>query len=436
MSSVQEKEAMEEHRARVIGAIRTMYDDGSSYGELSQMVHALQTAKQAEMAGAPEAIVVGALLHDVGWKLCGLASERTCGADIISSVDEPPPGDSIAAEMGILEFCGSTHETADAAAEMKPEQLRAQHDVVGSVWARMQGFDASVCDVIEGHVLAKRYLTFKEPDYFDKLSPGSKRTLEFQGGPMSEDEARIFESVPNYATFIESRRWDEGAKEPCWEVPRLDYYLPMVARAIVRPPTSDTATIKARSTIVRDGNRIIGFNGASPDGADDAKAAAWRCPVAPFPALRSPRQTELLAQWADRGYVVLRRHEWLGDSQGARAEHIAEMCEAVEKLPQAAPGFAYGPFHSYEQTPDAVRPSRTEAFVDHAPEMDAFLRGPTSPVVRVVSHLAGEPAQLYKEKINYKYPGGGGYIAHQVPILPQPSSALHSALLPSVGSHA
>ena len=31
----------------------------------------------------------------------------------------------------------------------------------------------------------------------------------------------------------------------------------------------------------------------------------------------------------------------------------------------------------------------------------------------VVSELMGEPAVLYKEKINYKYPGGGGYAAHQ-----------------------
>ena len=30
-----------------------------------------------------------------------------------------------------------------------------------------------------------------------------------------------------------------------------------------------------------------------------------------------------------------------------------------------------------------------------------------------VSALFGEPAVLYKEKINYKYPGGGGYAPHQ-----------------------
>ena len=33
-------------------------------------------------------------------------------------------------------------------------------------------------------------------------------------------------------------------------------------------------------------------------------------------------------------------------------------------------------------------------------------------VLRVVSELMGEPAVLYKEKINYKYPGGGGLRRH------------------------
>jgi ectoine hydroxylase-related dioxygenase (phytanoyl-CoA dioxygenase family) len=34
-------------------------------------------------------------------------------------------------------------------------------------------------------------------------------------------------------------------------------------------------------------------------------------------------------------------------------------------------------------------------------------------VLDVVSELMAEQAVLYKEKINYKYPGGGGYAAHQ-----------------------
>jgi hypothetical protein len=34
-----------------------------------------------------------------------------------------------------------------------------------------------------------------------------------------------------------------------------------------------------------------------------------------------------------------------------------------------------------------------------------------------VSDLFGEPASLFKEKINFKLPGGGGFLAHQGKVL-------------------
>ena len=43
--------------------------------------------------------------------------------------------------------------------------------------------------------------------------------------------------------------------------------------------------------------------------------------------------------------------------------------------------------------------------------MEKLLTG--GKVLDIVSELMGEPAVLYKEKINYKYPGGGGYAPHQ-----------------------
>ena len=67
--------------------------------------------------------------------------------------------------------------------------------------------------------------------------------------------------------------------------------------------------------------------------------------------------------------------------------------------------------HHYESTPDGIRLSRSENFVPyHAALKKTVTRGK---VVDVVSALMEEPAVLYKEKINYKYPGGGGYAAHQ-----------------------
>ena len=77
----------------------------------------------------------------------------------------------------------------------------------------MHGFDEMVAHITEGHVLAKRYLCFKEEDYYAKLSKGSQRTLAFQGGPMTADEAAIFERDPLFGACVEMRRWDEGAKQ-------------------------------------------------------------------------------------------------------------------------------------------------------------------------------------------------------------------------------
>ena len=116
--------------------------------------------------GHTEAVVVGALLHDVGWKLSGVEGR----------VDSRPDAASLAARLGILETT-----TGDA-------EARARHDAVGAAYLRRAGFDDLAVRMVEGHVLAKRYLTHAEPDYYDKLSEGSKTTLRFQGGPMSRAE--------------------------------------------------------------------------------------------------------------------------------------------------------------------------------------------------------------------------------------------------------
>ena len=67
--------------------------------------------------------------------------------------------------------------------------------------------------------------------------------------------------------------------------------------------------------------------------------------------------------------------------------------------------------HHYESTPDGPRLSRSENFVPYHTAMKATVT--SGKVLAVVSELMSEPAVLYKEKINYKYPGGGGYAAHQ-----------------------
>ena len=48
---------------------------------------------------------------------------------------------------------------------------------------------------------------------------------------------------------------------------------------------------------------------------------------------------------------------------------------------------------------------RNENFVDYHSQMSELARGSNSSLPSVVAQLFGEPASLFKEKINYKLPG-------------------------------
>ncbi|HEY3996005.1 MAG TPA: phytanoyl-CoA dioxygenase family protein [Mycobacterium sp.] len=64
-----------------------------------------------------------------------------------------------------------------------------------------------------------------------------------------------------------------------------------------------------------------------------------------------------------------------------------------------------------EQTGGGVRRTRTENFSPFHDELRALLTAGAVPAM--AGQLLGEPAVLYKEKINYKHPGGAGFAAHQ-----------------------
>jgi hypothetical protein len=54
---------------------------------------------------------------------------------------------------------------------------------------------------------------------------------------------------------------------------------------------------------------------------------------------------------------------------------------------------------------------RIEDFLPYHAGLSEFLQ--TGLIADVLEHLLGEPAALFKEKINYKLPGGSGFAAHQ-----------------------
>lgn len=154
--------------------------------ELSQLDHALQTAALAGEAGASDELIVAALLHDIG-HLLTLEAQAAAAA----------PGDL---DADLL------------------------HEAVGARYlARL--FPPAVTSPIALHVRAKRYRCTVEPAYHEGLSAGSKRSLEKQGGVLSDDEVATFEAMPGFADAVALRGWDDGGKIEGLAVPGWDHYL-------------------------------------------------------------------------------------------------------------------------------------------------------------------------------------------------------------------
>jgi putative nucleotidyltransferase with HDIG domain len=97
------------------------------------------------------------------------------------------------------------------------------HEEIGAGFLRSRGFSERLAQLVENHVKAKRYLTYKYPEYFNQLSEASKQTLIFQGGVMTESEAIEFEQDPLFEPSILLRKWDEAAKETGVPIIHLDF---------------------------------------------------------------------------------------------------------------------------------------------------------------------------------------------------------------------
>lgn len=159
------------------------------FGEaVSKLQHAEQCAYHAGQAGADEDLVLASLLHDIGH---------------------------------LIEMEGALRDDRVGV---------INHDEIGEQWLRSRGFSNRVAALVGGHVDAKRYLTAVNPHYFGRLSPASIETLALQGGPMDAASAAAFAEVPELRDILRLRSWDEMAKDPAWDGPRLHSYRDMLAR--------------------------------------------------------------------------------------------------------------------------------------------------------------------------------------------------------------
>jgi hypothetical protein len=110
---------------------------------------------------------------------------------------------------------------------------------------------------------------------------------------------------------------------------------------------------------------------------------------------------DAVAHFAAQGWLLTRTLDAVGAAQ------VRAWVDEVEGWPDTDDKW----LHYREMTDAGPRLCRTENFVPHHDGLRAFLT--TGTMVAIAGALLGEPAVLYKEKINYKLPGGAGYSPHQ-----------------------
>lgn len=179
--------------ADVLARIEALFADRGSaeyHGEaVTQLEHALQAAALAAADRRPSAVVVAALLHDIGHLLHGHGEH--------------------AAAVGVDD----------------------RHEELG-VRLLAKAFGPDVTEPVRLHVAAKRYLCAARPGYLTQLSPASVTSLGLQGGPMSDAERTAFEASPHFAAAVAVREYDDRAKIPGLPTPPLGRFWPDLNAAL------------------------------------------------------------------------------------------------------------------------------------------------------------------------------------------------------------
>ncbi len=160
---------------------------------VDQYAHAVQSGSRARALNLPPALVVAALLHDIG--------------HMVHDLGEHP------AAAGIDD----------------------RHERSGADWLARH-FGPAVVMPVRLHVEAKRYLCATDPSYAARLTSDSIESLGLQGGPMNPSELAAFEAHPFAKDAVALRRIDDQAKDPDaprpgFETFRADIVLALCAEA-------------------------------------------------------------------------------------------------------------------------------------------------------------------------------------------------------------
>ncbi|KAJ5959234.1 uncharacterized protein N7479_006384 [Penicillium vulpinum] len=112
---------------------------------------------------------------------------------------------------------------------------------------------------------------------------------------------------------------------------------------------------------------------------------------------------EQLQSFQEGGYLLVR-----GFFTSKESEQLREWAQEVHDLP-CAPDVPWMPYQEVNSEGKRVL-CRTENFANSHTGFDSFLRGQRA--TSILQQLAGEEMLLFKEKINYKLAGSGGFEPH------------------------
>lgn len=147
-----------------------------------------------------EQVVLAALCHDIG--------HLTPHTDIHENMQDPDPS-APAGKLGnkVINWGIVKHESLGA-----------------SILSDLC-LPRTVCDLVEAHVMVKRYLCGIDAAYYNGLSEASKATLRHQGGPLSREECERIQREDKLMDLkVLVRKADEAAKVPGLKVPEFADY--------------------------------------------------------------------------------------------------------------------------------------------------------------------------------------------------------------------
>jgi predicted HD phosphohydrolase/ectoine hydroxylase-related dioxygenase (phytanoyl-CoA dioxygenase family) len=250
------------------------------------------------------------------------------------------------------------------------------HETIGAEFLGKLGFSDTVAYLARHHVNAKRYLCARNPDYYEGLTEASKTTLKHQGGVMTEEECLEAEADPLWPLVIRMRTYDEAGKDPSL------------------PPMSPSSYLEA---IKESLNKSL---------SEDSSSKKFS--LSPF------AETYVLSE---EQLTFFDRNGYLHVKNALPADTISKLSDMADEIAALPPSNEENNFphphlihHEKSSIDGALNICRVENYCKTHEEWGNICFGV---VQDLVSQAFREPAVLFKDKLNYKGPGGGSFLAHQ-----------------------